>query len=352
MTLDRSVAAEVGDVSMERPHVVLVGAGASRAAFPNGDRHGRLLPVMTDFYRTTGIGDVLAEKGIAWEGRNFEELYSLLATTPEMAETRRTVERAIFAYFAAMELPDGPTLFDHLVLSLRPKDVIATFNWDPFLIQAARRNLHVGGHPRILFLHGNVLEGYCARDRVHGVRGARCSRCGRPFETGRLLYPVAEKDYESDPAIRSSWEFVRLAFKDAFMVTVFGYGAPKSDRGAVDLLLDAWGGWQERNMEQFEVIDIRPEEELVESWSPFIHTHHYEVHRDFFDSWIAAHPRRTGEAYWSQYQEANWIDDHPAPRGGTLSDLWEWFRPLIAAESRAASESKRPAAEASDPRSK
>ncbi len=29
-----------------RPHVVLVGAGASRAAFPNGDAAGQRIPVM------------------------------------------------------------------------------------------------------------------------------------------------------------------------------------------------------------------------------------------------------------------------------------------------------------------
>jgi hypothetical protein len=29
-----------------RPHVVILGAGASVAAFPGGDRYGRLLPVM------------------------------------------------------------------------------------------------------------------------------------------------------------------------------------------------------------------------------------------------------------------------------------------------------------------
>ena len=56
------------------------------------------------------------------------------------------------------------------------------------------------------------------------------------------------------------------------MVTFFGYGAPQSDRGAVDLLREAWGGWQQRDMEQIEFIDIKGEQELLDTWRPFVHT--------------------------------------------------------------------------------
>ena len=66
------------------------------------------------------------------------------------------------------------------------------------------------------------------------------------------------------------------------MVTIFGYGAPQSDRAAVQLLLEAWGGPQKRSLEQFEIIDIRDENDLLESLEPFIHTHHYEIHTDFY----------------------------------------------------------------------
>jgi hypothetical protein len=333
--LEKSVAEEIADVSMGRPHVVLLGAGASRAAFPRGERNGKRLPVMADFFGIAPIADALASGGVPYSGRNFEELYSELTRDATKATIRETLEQAIFAYFASLELPDEPTLFDHLVLSLRPKDVIATFNWDPFLIQAVRRNGHVGGAPRLLFLHGNVLEAYCERDRVHGIRGAKCSRCGQPFAVGKLLYPIAEKDYENDPAIQSSWRSVKWAFENAFMVTFFGYGAPQSDRGAVDLLHQAWGGWEQRDMEQVEIIDIRQEDELLETWRPFVHTHHYEVHMDFYDSWIANHPRRTGEAYKSQYLDARFIENNPVLRTGSLAELWAWFGTLVAAEAQA-----------------
>jgi hypothetical protein len=35
-----------------------------------------------------------------------------------------------------MEIPDHVTLYDELLLTLRSKDLIATFNWDPLLLQA------------------------------------------------------------------------------------------------------------------------------------------------------------------------------------------------------------------------
>jgi len=49
------------------------------------------------------------------EGRNFEDAYAELALA-EKASLRDAVERAVFDYFASLELPDSPTLYDHLVL--------------------------------------------------------------------------------------------------------------------------------------------------------------------------------------------------------------------------------------------
>lgn len=336
--MEKSVVHEVAQVSMGRPHVVLLGAGASRAAFPNGERNGRRLPTMADFLEIVPIREVLSAANIPFDGANFEELYASLAGDRQYAEICTALESEIFQYFSSLCLPATPTLYDHLLLSLRPKDIIATFNWDPFLIQAARRNGHMGGVPKLLFLHGNVLDAYCEKDKVHGVLGAKCSKCRFPFEPVGLLYPISEKDYDKHPAIRSSWEVVRWAFENAFMVTIFGYGAPQSDLAAVQLLLEAWGGWQKRNLEQFEVIDIRDEKDLIESWEPFIHTHHYEICTNFYDSWIANHPRRSGEAYWNQYMEACFIENNPIPRTNNFEELWSWYRPLLEAE-RSASNS-------------
>ena len=42
------------------------------------------------------------------------------------------------------------------------------------------------------------------------------------------------------------------------------------------MMKSAWGDIYDRNLEQLEFIDIRKEEDLINSWSEFIHTHHYD----------------------------------------------------------------------------
>jgi len=90
------------------------------------------------------------------------------------------------------------------------------------------------------------------------------------------------------------------------MVTIFGYGAPKSGTAAVELLRNDLG---DRPVNQIEIIDIRPEAELRDLWDPFIeaHKYHYKIRSNFYDSWIAKHPRRTGEAFTLQI--LGWKDD-------------------------------------------
>lgn len=93
--------------------------------------------------------------------------------------------------FAQLELPDETNLYDLITLTLRPKDAIFTFNWDPFLMQARLRLVRSGVRkfPKLFFLHGNVTVGYCLKDRVSGMLGRTCSRCGAhaiaPLVSGR-----------------------------------------------------------------------------------------------------------------------------------------------------------------------
>ncbi len=112
------------------------------------------------------------------------------------------------------------------------------------------------------------------------------------------------------------------------MVTIFGYGAPVSDARAVALLKKAWGSTDDRSMEEFEIIGVRNEEDLRDTWSPFIHSHHYRVENDFYNSWIANHPRRTGEAYSNQYIKAMFIANNPIPKDAGFEELWKWYDKL------------------------
>jgi hypothetical protein len=123
---------EIQQIEMGKPHIVIIGAGGSRAALPSGDANGRQLPLMNDLLKVVpGVREALARYGIRNTKRNFEEIYSSLVEIKAL-EAKSDVEAAIFEYFSSLALPNQPTICDHLVLGLRKKDVIATFNWDPF----------------------------------------------------------------------------------------------------------------------------------------------------------------------------------------------------------------------------
>lgn len=194
-----TIADEIATCEQGRHHLVVLGAGASIAAFPNGDRGGKRLPAMKNFVDILELEGLLQEHGIEPPYDNFEALYSDIATEPARHELKKQIEERVYSYFAGLSLPDTPTLYDHLILSLRPKDVIATFNWDPFLWQAAARNHRFGGVPRLLFLHGNVAIGYCPQCKVVLGRDQMCARCGKPLVASPLLYPVKKKELPIRP---------------------------------------------------------------------------------------------------------------------------------------------------------
>jgi hypothetical protein len=137
--------------------------------------------------------------------------------------------------------------------------------------------------------------------------------------------------------IQREWAAAQNYLRHAFWFTIFGYSAPVTDVEAKQLLKEAWGEVEDRRMEQTEIIN-RPgadHDELRETWNPFIHTHHYEIHESFYESWIANHPRRTLEAYVHQYLDAKFIENNPVPSDFvTVEELVAWFQPLFDAEHR------------------
>lgn len=325
---------EISNVFMERPHVVLLGAGASKAALPDGDRQGRPVPLMQELVDELDLEEHFPADLRQLAHHDFEAAYSALhGREPGSVQE---LNDQIARYFSELELPSSPNLYDILTLSLREKDAIFTFNWDPFLIQSRIRLARSGitsKFPRLFFLHGNVKIGFCSRDRSSGLLGRRCSRCGNQFEASPLLFPVEQKDYQGDEFIEREWEAVVYFLEQCFMLTVFGYSAPSTDVEAAALLKEGWGSVEDRALEQTEIIDILSEDALRDRWSSFIHTHHYETHRSFFESWLGLHPRRSGEAYWNQYMEAQFIDDNPVPQEfDDFDSLARWFAPLVEAE--------------------
>jgi len=321
---------------MERPHFVLLGAGASLAALPDGDAYGRKLPLMDDLVKTLCLDTRLKAAKIDYSTLNFEALYSRLYSDPNLKNVCRDIEETIRHYFSDIELPNHPTIYDHLVLSLRPKDFIATFNWDPLLLQAIERNYIPlkKDPPNIRFLHGCVSAGFCPTC-TEPQRFGRCHRmcdCGSEFEPMPLLYPVEKKDYASDSRISSAWSDTKIALKRAYWFTVFGYGAPASDREAVALLKEGWGDVDRRELEQVEIIDIKDEETLRNNWSDFIHSHHYSTPSSYFNSFLAKFPRRSCEAFWNASMQLAPERLNPAPRGGDLAALQAWHASLFEQE--------------------
>lgn len=329
--LTYSVEAEIRDTRVQRPHVVILGAGASLAALPNGDRHGRQLPLMNNLVQVVGLQDQFRDAGLD-PSENFETLYSQLHASGKHLDLLAKIDSKVFEYFSEFRLPGEATIYDALVLSLRPKDVIATFNWDPLLYQACARNHKAAKLPHVLYLHGNVAIGYCLEHRKKGFIGGACSVCRKTYTPSRILFPIETKGYNEDPYIRVEWSNLQSRLRNALMLTVFGYGAPTSDVEAIDLMTTAWGEVETREFEQTELIDIKPADELLRSWSRFVHTHHYDIRRDFNGSWIAQHPRRTCEAAWQQFFEAKFISIHQVPTISNLSELQAWFAPLLQAE--------------------
>jgi hypothetical protein len=323
-------------------HVVILGAGASIASTRrNPLSNGKLLPSMDNFIEVVGLTDIVSGLPVSQRATNFEELYNRLHQTSPNSTFIREIEKRVFNYFEDMRLPKMPTIYDYLVLSLRPRDLIATFNWDPFLYQAFVRNHEIAEMPYLCFLHGNVAIGFNKEEKRSGPAGGTHKETYRYYEPTKLLYPVAEKNYTNDFFINMEWQRVKawLHSKDTRLVTIFGYGAPKTDVEAVKLLNEAWGTPEKRDMEQFEIIDIRPENEVRKQWNSFIHSHHYDYTTQYFSSSLAHNPRRTSESYFQHIEPLSpdeaFSASNPVPDNFvSLKELWDWHKGLIEAENR------------------
>lgn len=326
----------VRDTSMGKPHVIILGAGASRQAFPEGDKNGKKLPLMDDLVTTTGLDSILEKQGIRYTNRNFEDIYSDLYGDSGYEYRSGIIESKVWEYFSQLELPRYPTLYDHLVLSLREKDLIATFNWDPLLYRACWRNHQKANLPHVVYLHGNVAVGFCRKDNTMGWIASKCSKCGNNFIPSKLLYPIKQKDYSLDPFIKVEWETLKKTLSSAYILTIFGYGAPKSDIEAIELMKSAWGDKYQRNLEQIEIIDTKNKKELRDTWNDFIYPGHYDVTNDFYESSIGLFPRRTCEAQWNydMPKKPVFYPQNPTPKNLGFEELWNWLSPLIAAENK------------------
>lgn len=317
-----------------RPHVVILGAGASVATIPNGDKNGKQSSIMNGLIEKLNLIDVIEGVDLKTKSNNLEDIYSELYKRSDCTEIVKELERRIYDYFKSLEIPDEPTVYDFLILGLTHNDLIATFNWDPLLLQAyVRCRNYTDNLPTICCLHGNVSMGYCAEHIEYGLTDAICPVCGKKLPPTRLLYPVSEKNYNDDEYIKKCWEATEYMIENASTITIFGYSAPSSDKEAVSLLKKAWGDLDNRQLEEVSVIDVISEEEMLNRWSDFIYSHHYNYTDNFFDSYIGMFPRRSCEMIFAIYQLNVWADSNKGFRKGmTWNDVDKLMEELLREE--------------------
>lgn len=311
--------------SCQRPHVVILGAGASLAAFPNGDKHGSKLPLMNNLVDVIGLRDLLLKESIVCENENFEGTYCALYEDPKNTLLLKKIEEKIEQYFTSLQIPDEPTLYDHLLLSLREKDRIATFNWDPLLWDAAQRCNQItnGMIPNILFLHGNVAIAIDHNNRQKvDVRSVDPKR--NMGEKSKLLYPIKTKGYKSDKFIKNEWDTLQHYLKQAYRLTIFGYSAPSTDAEAIDLLKEAWGT---RELKEIDIIDIKEEATLRDIWEEFICREHWEPYQSFYETDLALFPRRSCEKLWQEKMMCEFLT--PPQQSPLLDKDFEELREYI-----------------------
>lgn len=331
---------EIIEIENKRPHVVILGAGATIATIPDGDRNGRVCSVMRGFVKNLGLESTLSSIKLNTKSDNIEEIYSELYERGEECKfVREELEAKIYSYFSELQLPDEITLYDKVVLALTSKDIIATFNWDPLLIQAYNRARRITDNlPKLAFPHGNVAVGFCDKcGHFVDLQRRLCDKCGNTLQKSPLLYPVKHKDYDSVPFIRQQWAKLSYFLCRAKMITIFGYSAPMTDIEAAQLLKKAFEKYLPA--QRFNHIDIIEcpnfdHNKLSSTWREFIADSkcQYDIIESFYDSYLAKSPRRTVECL-NKRNNAWWNDSKiKFKEKDRWNDVQEHLIPLLMEE--------------------
>lgn len=73
----------------KRPHVVLLGAGASVATIQGGDKYGRMISVMKGFIEKLGMTEIIKSAKLKTNGDNLEDIYSELDENSDFEEIKK-----------------------------------------------------------------------------------------------------------------------------------------------------------------------------------------------------------------------------------------------------------------------
>ncbi len=274
------------------PHVVILGAGASIAACPI-DKNGQKVPALSNIHKTLGLTDMLSKYNFSLEEMaDFEKLFSKINGKEDFVELQSILEVKVQQYFKKLQLPDNVTIYDYLILSLTSKDLIISFNWDPFLLQAYLRNISVGNLPQVVFPHGNVGVGVCYNCKKKGYVNYVCPTCGKPFSNMKLLFPVKHKNYNEEQVIKNEWTVAKNYLRQAAGVTIFGYGAPESDYEAYNLLKNSYLQSEMTYIAPFTIINLNSEKDTqLQKWSEIYDKKMIEFSENFQETMLWTSPR-------------------------------------------------------------
>ena len=100
------------------PHVVILGAGASRAATPHAEASGRVLPLTEELPDELALDDLLDSELMSEARADFEGFFSRLYREGDQHLLSK-IESRTFDYFDSVALRESVTLYDRLILSLR-----------------------------------------------------------------------------------------------------------------------------------------------------------------------------------------------------------------------------------------
>ncbi len=305
------------------PHVVILGAGASIASCPI-DRNGKQVPALSNIHKILDLTSELKKYQFSNEQlSNFETLFSFIYGKKEYLILEQYLENKVQEYFVSLQIPEEITIYDYLLLSLTEKDLIISFNWDPFLLQAYQRNISVGNLPQLSFPHGNVGMGLCYDCKVKGYADTLCPRCFALLSNSKLLFPIGVKDYNSDPAIKSEWAVAKAYLEQAAGITIFGYGAPETDLEAYTLLRSSYTKSNVVDIAPFTIINLRSEKKTqLQKWGAIFDARMLSFVEKFEDSILWNSPRVSLEALFDailQQQPREHIK--PYKKFCTLSEL-------------------------------
>ncbi len=291
---------------------------------------------MDGFFQNLKLESLIEGLPLKTRSSNLEDIYSEInersKTESAFLSAKAIIEERVFDYFNSFAIPDNPTIYDFLLLSLRSKDLIASFNWDPLLIQAGNRLLEKGlilpkYMPKTIFLHGNVGVVFDPKSSSSSMHSKYNVNLG---QKSKLLFPVKDKNYADDIVIKDSWKMVTEYLKRTYILTIFGYSAPETDTKAKEILQSAWDFYGQRDIEEIEFIDILNEEKIINKWSNFIGHCHFHCSISFFDSMCGRYPRRTADHLFDVTMQSIWGTDNMGFRDEmSFEDIKAFIRPLV-----------------------